>query len=33
LTTVGTMVLGLGVFKIAEYKARKDGLIDRKEEY
>lgn len=33
LTTVGTTVLGLGVFKIAEYKARKDGLIDRKEEY
>jgi len=33
LTTVGAVILGLGVFKIAEYKARKDGLIDRKEEY
>lgn len=33
LTTIGVVVLGLGIFKIAEYKARKDGLIDRKEEY
>ncbi|NWG10312.1 ABC transporter permease [Candidatus Bathyarchaeota archaeon] len=33
LTTVGAVILGLGVFKIAEHKARKDGLIDRKEEY
>lgn len=33
LTTVGAIILGIGVFKIAEYKARRDGLIDRKEEY
>jgi len=33
LTTIATVFVGLGVFKIAEYKARKDGLIDRKEEY
>jgi len=33
LTTTVTVILGAIVFKIAEYKARKDGLIDRKEEY
>jgi len=33
VTTAVTAVVGLGVFKAAEYKARKDGLIDRKEEY
>lgn len=33
VTTAATAVVGLGVFKAAEYKARKDGLIDRKEEY
>jgi len=33
LTTVVTAVVGALVFKAAEYKARKDGLIDRKEEY
>jgi ABC-2 type transport system permease protein len=33
LTTIATVALGIGVFRIAEYKARRDGLIDRKEEY
>lgn len=33
LTTIITCILGVGVFKVAMYKARKDGLIDRKEEY
>lgn len=33
LTTVGAIILGISIFKIAEHKARKDGLIDRKEEY
>jgi ABC-2 type transport system permease protein len=33
LTMIGTMILGFLVFKFAEHKARKDGLIDRKEEY
>jgi len=33
LTTIITAVVGTVVFKAAEFKARKDGLIDRKEEY
>ncbi len=33
LTTIVTAFIGVAVFKAAEYKARKDGLIDRKEEY
>jgi len=33
LTTIVTAVVGTVVFKAAEFKARKDGLIDRKEEY
>ena len=33
LTTVVTGIIGAIVFKAAEFKARKDGLIDRKEEY
>ena len=33
LTTIATIIVGVTVFKIAMYKARKDGLIDRKEEY
>lgn len=33
LTMVATVIVGLFVFKIAEYKARRDGLIDKKEEY
>jgi len=33
LTMVATIILGVIVFRIAEYKARRDGLIDKKEEY
>jgi ABC-2 type transport system permease protein len=33
LTMVASIAVGAGVFRIAEYKARRDGLIDRKEEY
>jgi ABC-type polysaccharide/polyol phosphate export permease len=33
LTMIGTIILGFLVFRFAEHKARKDGLIDRKEEY
>jgi len=33
LTMVGTMIVGFLIFRFAEHKARKDGLIDRKEEY
>lgn len=33
LTMISTIVIGFAVFKIAEYKARRDGLIDKKEEY
>lgn len=33
LTMIATIVVGLVVFRIAMYKARRDGLIDRKEEY
>lgn len=33
VTMVGTIALGLLVFKLAMYKARRDGLIDKKEEY
>jgi len=33
LTTIATIFVGAAVFKVSEYKARKDGLIDRKEEY
>jgi ABC-2 type transport system permease protein len=33
VTMVATVILGLLVFKIAMYWARKDGLIDKKEEY
>ncbi len=33
LTTIITVLIGIIVFRGAEYKARKDGLIDRKEEY
>ena len=33
LTTMVTGIIGASVFKAAEFKARKDGLIDRKEEY
>jgi ABC-2 type transport system permease protein len=33
LTMLATLVIGVAFFKIAMYKARRDGLIDRKEEY
>lgn len=33
LTMIATIIVGALVFRIAEYKARKDGLIDKKEEY
>jgi len=33
LTMIATVLLGLVVFKIAMFKARRDGLIDKKEEY
>jgi len=33
LTMFATLLVGVGFFKIAMYKARRDGLIDRKEEY
>jgi ABC-2 type transport system permease protein len=33
LTMIATAIIGFAVFKIAEYKARRDGLIDKKEEY
>ena len=33
LTVVATVLVGLAVFKVAMFKARRDGLIDKKEEY
>jgi ABC-2 type transport system permease protein len=33
VTMVATIIIGFAVFRFAEYKARKDGLIDKKEEY
>ena len=33
VTMIATIIIGVAVFKIALYKARRDGLIDRKEEY
>lgn len=33
VTMVATIMVGVGVFRVAEYKARRDGLIDKKEEY
>lgn len=33
VTMVATVLLGMLVFKAAMYKARRDGLIDKKEEY
>jgi hypothetical protein len=33
MTMVATLFLGVLVFKAAMYKARRDGLIDKKEEY
>jgi len=33
LTVIATVLVGLAVFKIAMFRARKNGLIDKKEEY
>jgi ABC-type polysaccharide/polyol phosphate export permease len=33
LTTIATIAVGIGFFKLAMYRARKLGLLDRKEEY
>jgi len=33
VTMIATFIVGFLVFRFAEYMARKDGLIDRKEEY
>jgi ABC-2 type transport system permease protein len=33
ITMIATIIVGAGVFKVAMYKARRDGLIDKKEEY
>lgn len=33
VTMVATIILGWLVFRVAMYKARRDGLIDKKEEY
>jgi ABC-2 type transport system permease protein len=33
VTMVATIIIGFAVFRFAEYKARRDGLIDKKEEY
>jgi len=32
-TMIATILVGLAVFKVAMFKARRDGLIDKKEEY
>lgn len=33
VTMIATIIVGCGIFKVAMYKARRDGLIDKKEEY
>jgi ABC-2 type transport system permease protein len=33
VTMIATVFIGMLVFKVAMYKARRDGLIDKKEEY
>jgi ABC-2 type transport system permease protein len=33
ITIVATVIVGMAVFRFAMYKARKNGLIDKKEEY
>jgi ABC-2 type transport system permease protein len=33
VTMIGTIIVGFLIFRFAEYRARKEGLIDRKEEY
>lgn len=32
-TVIATLIAGVGIFRLAMYKARRDGLIDKKEEY
>lgn len=33
ITVIATLIAGVGIFRLAMYKARRDGLIDKKEEY
>jgi ABC-2 type transport system permease protein len=33
ITVIATLFAGVGIFRLAMYKARRDGLIDKKEEY
>ncbi len=33
LTMIATILVGIVIFRVAMYKARRDGLIDKKEEY
>ena len=33
VTMIATILVGIVIFKVAMYKARRDGLIDKKEEY
>jgi len=33
ITMIATLIVGACVFRVAMYKARRDGLIDKKEEY
>jgi len=33
VSMIATIIVGVGFFRIAIYKARRDGLIDKKEEY
>jgi len=33
VTMIATVIVGAAVFRVAMYKARRDGLIDKKEEY
>jgi len=33
VTMIATVFLGVAVFRVSEYKARRDGLLDKKEEY
>jgi positive regulator of sigma E activity len=33
ITMIATMIIGIVSFRLVAHKARKDGLIDKKEEY
>jgi hypothetical protein len=33
ITMIATMIVGIVSFRLIEHKAKKDGLIDKKEEY